>query len=64
MTCYPFELLWRWKDYLIREFRYFLIFKWYSGRFNKYVRSLFDRMINMVIHDKEEFEITEEVVTN
>lgn len=53
MTYYPFDVLWRWQDYVLREIRFFLIFKWYKGRFNKGVLKLCHGMIDKVIKDKD-----------
>ena len=43
MSFYPLGVLWRWYEYLIREFLYFAVWKNYTGFFNKLMQQKFEK---------------------
>jgi len=52
MSFYPLGVLWRWYEYLIREFLYFAVWKNYTGFFNKLMQQKFEKDLKATIKNK------------
>ena len=53
MAIEPFGIIWRWYEYLKREFLFIIIWKQYTGFFNKLMGNLFQKNLEGTIFNKE-----------